>query len=86
MTRNQVNRTISLIVPPNNSAFMQDLRNSIMMGGYRSTINLDTVADNNCRVEVGIGTSRTATWWAVKKIVSQVEDRQKTGRVVEFIG
>jgi hypothetical protein len=44
-------------------------------------------AGDFCHIEVaGGGPSRMETWWAVKRIVSEVELRHKCGRIVEMMG
>ena len=39
-----------------------------------------------CHIEVAGGPSRMETWWAVRRIVSEVELRHNSGRVVEMMG
>ena len=52
----------------------------------RSRASVKNSPKDYCCIEVAGGQSRMETWWAVRRIVSEVELRHKSGRVVEMMG
>jgi hypothetical protein len=79
-------KSFTVLVPRSNPALTQDLKNGIRFKCPRSGISLKQAADDYCRIEVAAGTSLLETWWAVRQVVSDVERRHKSGRVIEMIG
>ena len=79
-------QSFSVLVPPSHRILAQDLTNTIRSKCPRSRASVKNSTGDYCCIEVASGRSRMETWWAVKRIVSEVELRHKSGRVVEMMG
>lgn len=77
---------ISLLVPPNSPILAEDLRDRIRSKCPRARTSVKKSAGNFSYIEVASGPSRQETWWAVRQVVSEVEQRHQSGRVVEMMG
>jgi len=80
------NRSFCLLVPPSHLTLAQDLTNTIRTKCPRSRASVKKTGGDFCHIEVAGGPSRLETWWAVRRIVSEVELRHNSGRVVEMMG
>ena len=78
-------QSFSVFVPPNNLTLAKDLWDTIRLRCPRSGMSLRKSASDYC-IQIAGGPSRQETWWAVRRIVSEVEQRHNTGRVVEIMG
>ena len=77
--------TISVLVPPNSPILSQDLRDTIGRERPGNTIAFKKSPDKYCHVHVDGGICPADTWWAINKLVLQVERRHRSGRAVHAI-
>jgi len=72
--------TISVLVPPNNPSLSEALRGKIKEEHIAEKVVFRKSPDKYCHVHVGGGVCGAKTWWAINKLVLQVERRHKAGR------
>ena len=77
--------TINVLVPPNSPTLSQALKDKIDQEHPANKIAFKKSPDKYCHVHVSGGTCSAATWWAVNKLVLQVERRHRPAKVAHAV-
>ena len=72
--------TISVLVPPDNPSLSEALRGKIQEERIAEKIVFKKSPDKFCHVQVGGGVRESKIWWAINKLVLQVERRHRMGK------
>ena len=72
--------TISVLVPPDNPSLSKALKGKIEEEQIEQRIVFKKSPDKYCHVHVGGGVCEAKTWWAINKLVLQVERRHRVSK------
>lgn len=76
---------ISVLVPPNSPALSQALKATIENERHGKKVAFKKSPDRFCHVQVGGGICPAETWWAINKLVLQVERRHRSNKPLETV-